>query len=176
MARSTSVCQIIQRGLVQTSEISFILHLQSWRNKWRRDLFARVLCYQSAYIHSTTLRITINLQCGGFNPPDINDRYCISLAFKYLLLAMFFLTTRSRTYRYTNELYYLYWNDPILGSLLNSEVLWRWMNQLILEILPSFTMIIEAPPRGTSIGYKFVKMTFTYDCFSTIRMNRAANV
>jgi len=38
-------------------------------------------------------------------------------------------------------------------------------------------MIIEAPPTGTSIGYKFVKMTFTYDCLSTIsRMNRAANV
>ena len=33
MARSTSVCQIIQRGLVQTSEISFILHFDNEKTK-----------------------------------------------------------------------------------------------------------------------------------------------
>ena len=106
-------------------KLPFFKSIQSWRNKWLRDLFARVLCYQSAYIHSTTLRITINLQCGGFNPPDINDRYCISLAFKYLLLAMFFLTTRSRTYRYTNELYYniiLKWLNPRIVAEFRSAV------------------------------------------------------
>jgi hypothetical protein len=88
MAWSTTLCQIIQRGLVQTSEISFILHFDNEKTKSclssyqynpgeisDEEIYLHG-CYaisQLTYIRLHCACIAIKLQCGGFNPPDIND-------------------------------------------------------------------------------------------------------